>query len=161
MAKTFNVLTDAREEWFTPPSIIKALGKFDLDPCAPVNRPWDTAAKHLTVQDDGLNAPWEGRVWLNPPYGRKTGDWLYRLSQHGIGTALIFARTETQFFHDYIWNSPTAVAIFFFKGRLRFYTVDGKMGETAPAPSCLVAYGHKDAEALWNSGLDGRFLALV
>jgi hypothetical protein len=32
------------DEWLTPPGILKALGQFDLDPCAPVNRPWDTAA---------------------------------------------------------------------------------------------------------------------
>lgn len=48
------------DEWLTPPEIIKALGAFDLDPCAPVVRPWGTAARHYTVQDDGLALPAEG-----------------------------------------------------------------------------------------------------
>lgn len=55
------------DEWLTPPEILRALGEFDLDPCAPVVRPWETAARHYTVQDDGLALPWEGRVWCNPP----------------------------------------------------------------------------------------------
>ena len=49
--------------WLTPPGIIKSLGEFDLDPCASLNRPWDTAKKHYTVEDDGLTKPWAGRVW--------------------------------------------------------------------------------------------------
>lgn len=40
------------EEWLTPPHIIKSLGPFDLDPCSPVVRPWDTATKHLSKEDD-------------------------------------------------------------------------------------------------------------
>lgn len=55
------------DEWLTPPALLRALGQFDLDPCSPVVRPWDTAAQHYTVQDDGLSLPWAGRVWLNPP----------------------------------------------------------------------------------------------
>ena len=34
------------DEWLTPPYIIEALGRFDLDPCSPINRPWDTATIH-------------------------------------------------------------------------------------------------------------------
>jgi hypothetical protein len=46
--------------WLTPPHIIQALGSFDLDPCSPLNRPWDTAQKHYTIEDDGLTSPWGG-----------------------------------------------------------------------------------------------------
>lgn len=58
-----------KDEWLTPPEIIKALGQFDLDPCAPVVRPWDTAERHYSIKDNGLMLPWSGRVWCNPPYG--------------------------------------------------------------------------------------------
>jgi len=27
------------------------MGKFDLDPCSPIKRPWDTAKKHYTELD--------------------------------------------------------------------------------------------------------------
>lgn len=36
---------------------------------APVVRPWDTAAKHYHVHDDGLAQPWHGRVWLSTQEG--------------------------------------------------------------------------------------------
>ena len=49
------------DEWLTPPEILAALGSFDLDSCAPVNRPWATAARHYTVADNGLAMPWHGR----------------------------------------------------------------------------------------------------
>jgi hypothetical protein len=57
--------------WLTPPAIIEALGgasSFDLDPCASSDRPWPTARRHYTVEDNGLILPWFGRVWMNPPY---------------------------------------------------------------------------------------------
>lgn len=57
----------------------------------------------------------------------------------GGGIALVFARTETAAFHEHVWNK--ADAIYFLKGRIRFFNVNGKIGGSAPAPSVLVAYG--------------------
>ena len=101
--------------WLTPPEISRQLGNFDLDPCfLPEDiRPWDTATKHYTEEDDGLAQDWVGRVWLNPPYGKETTFWLDKMAKHNHGTALIYARTETKWFHDYIWNKATA--LFFLK----------------------------------------------
>ncbi len=156
----FNSNTENKDEWLTPPEIIKALGTFDLDPCSPLDevRPWDTATRHLTTKDNGLVRPWEGRVWCNPPYGKETFDWINKLSFHGNGIALIFARTETKGFHREIWEK--ADGIFFFKGRLCFYHVDGKKGGTANAPSCLVAYGKENVASINNSNLDGKLISL-
>lgn len=61
--KDFNIRTSGHDEWLTPPEIIKALGTFDLDPCSPIHRPWPTATNHYTVENDGFNLPWYGRVW--------------------------------------------------------------------------------------------------
>ena len=136
-----------KDEWLTPPDLVQLLGPFDLDPCAPVRRPWDTAAKHYTVLDDGLLQPWRGRVWMNPPYGPETGKWLAKLARHGDGVALIFARTETKMFHEHVW--PRASALLFLRGRLSFYNVDGTPGKgSAGAPSVLVAYGGGYADRL-------------
>ncbi len=156
--KNFNTNTENKDEWLTPPYIIKALGSFDLDPCSPINRPWDTAKNHYTVLDDGLRLPWDGRVWLNPPYGRETFNWIARLSEHKNGIALIFARTETKGFHEYIWDR--AYSVFFFKGRLKFYHVDGTRGASANAPSCLVTYSFEDNLAIKRSGLKGKCVCL-
>jgi len=73
------------DEWLTPPEIVRACGQFDLDPCAPIVRPWDTAARHFTVEDDGLAQSWDGRVWCNPPFGREAIKWLRRMAEHGNG----------------------------------------------------------------------------
>jgi hypothetical protein len=136
-----------KDEWLTPPAIIKALGAFDLDPCAPISRPWDTAAQHFTILENGLAQAWHGRVWMNPPYGREATHWLNRLVAHGNGIALIFARTETQMFFDHVWNY--ADAVFFFEGRLHFHHVDGRCAAANPgAPSCLVAYGANNRLAI-------------
>lgn len=147
-------------EWYTPSYIINSLGIFDLDPCAAPkeHRPFETATKSYTITDDGLKQAWEGRVWLNPPYGELTKHWLKRMSEHSNGIVLIFARTETKMFFDYVW--PYAKAFFFFKGRIKFLNHIGKTGP-AGGPSVLIAYD-KDStintDALKNCKLPGQFL---
>lgn len=143
--------------WLTPPAIMAQLGPFDLDPCAPVTRPWPTADVHFTVDDDGLSMSWSGRVWLNPPYGRQTGQWLAKLADHGHGMALVFARTETEMFVREVWNR--ASALLFIDGRLHFHHADGSRAKgNAGGPSVLVAYGDEDARLLKDSGIAGAFV---
>lgn len=129
------------QDWITPRALLEAVGPFDLDPCASESQPWPTAARMLTVRDDGLKCEWGGAVWLNPPYDtRVIGQWLGRLAAHRSGLALIFARTETAWFHDHVWRK--ADAIYFLRGRLNFYTPQGvRSAFNSGAPSCLVAYG--------------------
>lgn len=148
------------DEWLTPPHILEALGAFDLDPCSPVDRPWPTAARHLTVEDDGLTAEWGlgERVWLNPPYST-LDPWMRRLAAHGTGTALLFARTETRWFFAHVWRMATAVL--FLEGRLTFHRLDGTSspaGHNSGGPSILVAYGPRDRDALLGCGLPGAFV---
>lgn len=149
-----------KDEWLTPPELIKALGEFDLDPCHPINSPWPIAKNYYTLLDNGLIQQWEGRVWLNPPYGKETGTWLNKLAAHEAGgIALIFARTETQMFFDYVWKKATA--LLFLKGRIFFHHVSGeKAAHNGGAPSVLVAYGKANAEILRNSGIEGAFMEL-
>lgn len=153
--------------WLTPPHIIAALGTFDLDPCAaPEPRPWPTAREHWGPADTPLMRAWRGRVWLNPPYGQKgvIGPWMRRLADHGIGTALIFARTETALFHETVWQRATA--LLFLAGRLTFHRADGSLPKSgngsgnAGAPSVLVAYGMADALRLAECSLPGAFVML-
>lgn len=146
-----------KDEWLTPPEILRALGPFDLDPCAPIVRPWDMAAKHYTIEDNGLNQPWEGRVFCNPPYGRDTGRWLARCADHGNAIALIFARTETEDWFAHIWAK--AHAILFLRGRLHFHHANGiRAAANAGAPSALIAYGEINALSLATCGIRGRFI---
>ena len=148
---------DNKDEWLTPPYIFEALGHFDLDPCQPMNPPWFIADSFYNIELDGLARPWHGFVWCNPPYGKQTPKWLAKMAEHNNGIALIFARTDTRMFHDYVFNAD---AILFLKGRLSFYDVTGKKGGTAGAPSCLVAYGAEAVNRLISCGLKGRLVML-
>ena len=151
--------TRTNDEWLTPPEMIRALGEFDLDPATPVQRPWPTAKRHLTAEDNGLVQPWEGRVWLNPPYGNLTFKFIARLAEHGDGIALIAARTETRGFFAHVW--PRANALLFLKGRVRFYHLTAKLGrKDCGSPSVLIAYGARNVEALKTCGLDGALVCL-
>lgn len=155
--KNFNTNTDNEETWLTPPYIVEALGEFDLDPCTQPEgeRVFNTAKKHYSLEDgDGLSLPWEGRVWLNPPYGRKTFDWLHKLSKHESGIALIFARTETKGFHREIWEK--AHSVFFFEGRIKFGNKKGEFKNTANAPSCLVSYSAEDTVKIIMANRSGK-----
>jgi hypothetical protein len=151
--------TDSHDEWLTPPEIVKALGDFDLDPCAPVNGPWRLATQIFTKADDGLAQEWSGRVFCNPPYGTQTRKWLNRCARHGNAVALTFARTETQMFFESVW--PQAHAVLFVEGRIKFIYVSGERSRSpAGAPSILIAYDEANADALEKSTIRGKFIRL-
>ena len=149
--------------WITPTFIIDAVGgsdSFDLDPCAADRQPWPTARHSYTRADNGLKQRWFGRVWLNPPYtNREIVTWMGRLALHGNGTALIFARTETEFFQKHVFGA--ADGLLFLKGRLNFHNEDGVRGANAGAPSVMCAYGGENVERLAASDLNGEFVPLT
>lgn len=124
-------------EWATPQDFFDKLDKefnFNLDPCA-------TTANHkcqmwFNREEDGLSKSWDNlRVFCNPPYGREIGKWVKKASEArgGIVVMLIPARTDTKYFHEYIYNKTE---IRFIKGRLKF---DGYKS-CAPFPSCIVIF---------------------
>lgn len=147
------------DRWLTPTPIVTALGRFDLDPCG---APGHTLAAETWTPEagiDGLARDWTGRVFLNPPYGRETATWLAQLAEHGTGTALVFARTETSTWFEHVW--PEASAVLFLRGRLHFLHPDGtRAAHNSGAPSALIAYGSHDAEALAESALEGHYVRL-
>ena len=145
------------EVWLTPRYILEPLGDFDLDPCAATSRPWPTARKHYTKEDNGLLLPWEGRVWCNPPYGLQAAKWLQKCAAHKNAIALVFARTETAMFFDWVW--PHASALLFIRGRLHFCHANGiRAKANSGAPSVLIAYGEENAGILRSSGIRGAFV---
>lgn len=135
-------------DWYTPPWIFECMGiTWDLDPCQPPEGiPWIPTLCRYSLAENGLTAPWFGRVWLNPPYGKHTGNWLAKMHEHRNGIALVFARTDTYWFHDYV---AKADAILFLKGRIAF--VDG-LGVTggggAGCGSMLIAWGEQNVAVL-------------
>ena len=64
--------------WLTPTPVVQALGEFDLDPCGAPDHDLARRTYLLEHGEDGLVLPWEGRVWLNPPYGAEAYPFLER-----------------------------------------------------------------------------------
>lgn len=157
MNTLFEISPNRKDEWLTPPQIVKSLGPFDLDPCSPINRPWPTAHTHYTVEDNGLTKSWFGRVWCNPPYSN-IGVWLKKCAYHNNAIALLFARTDTKDFFAQVWNK--ADSVFFLAGRLKFYHSSGIIAGNAGAPSVLVSYGEQNTQAIEKSGLSGKHVRL-
>ncbi len=166
MTKAFSHenLSDANggtDVWITPKYILDALGApeaFDTDPCAAVKQPWPTAKAGITEETDGLTSSWYGNVWLNPPY-KGAEAWLRRMSLTKNGIVLIFARTDTKAWHDYIF--PHATSILFLKGRVKFHRESGELGKTGSgSPSVLIAYGEDNHERLKNCGLEGKLIRI-
>lgn len=145
------------DDWLTDPSIIKALGHFDLDPCTPEVMPWTTATRRYTKKENGLISPWEGRVWLNPPFSKQAEFWLLKMKDHQNGISLVAARTETKWFKATVWDH--ANSIFFFYHRLYFYTPAGIRNKiNFGSPCVLVSYDESNSESIASSGLRGKHL---
>lgn len=144
----------------TPKWLIDALGPFDLDPCAATERPWDCASRNYVEADDGLALPWEGVVWLNPPFDRyQVGKWIQKLSEHGSGIALVHARTEAAWFRP-IWE--TNDYLLFLDRRIKFCRVDGsEQPANSGAPVVLAAFGEEAAKRLVISDLSGALVRNV
>lgn len=135
-------------EYYTPEWLHEALGlEYDLDPCSPLAGPvpWSPARRHYTIEDDGLKSPWVGRVFCNPPYGLQMWRWLEKMDTHRNGMFLIFARTDTDWFHRYV---ARADAILFLEKRIRFVNREGIPYGSPGSGSMLVAWGPECVEAL-------------
>jgi hypothetical protein len=138
----------AGDEWFTPRELIERLGPFDLDPATSEDRPWDTAAHHLTA--GGLEAPWSGFVWLNPPYS-DIRPWLAKLSEHkGGGIALVPAATGAVYWQLHVY--PYKPTLHFLSGRPRFVRADGSTPGPAAFYCVLIGYGATARERLKRLG---------
>jgi hypothetical protein len=147
--------------------MLKLLGSFDLDPCAAKDRHWDVAEANYTLDDDGLQKPWKGRVWLNPPFGKGLDKWIAKLAEHGNGLGILPLRsTDANWFHDAIWG--TAGAVLFLRGRVRFYTLEGEESGPCPHASLLIAYGARNVASLQKAAREpsrplfsrGKFIVL-
>lgn len=135
-------------EYYTPKHIFDMLGVvFDMDVASPLEGPlpWIPAVRHLTSKEDGLASPWVGFVWCNPPYGKETIKWLKKMSEHKNGIALVFARTDTNWFHNHV---TTADAILFLNKRIKFVDRDQNEGGSPGCGSMLIAWGEEGTKTL-------------
>lgn len=76
-------------------------------------------------------------MYCNPPYGREITKWVKKAAEEDALTVMLIpARTDTRWFHDYIYQKRE---IRFLKGRVNFG--DGTGG--APFPSMIVIFDNR------------------
>lgn len=138
------LMTSNTDEWKTPTAVLervlRAFPVIDLDPCAErANVKNVPAATHYTIDDDGLEYGWQGRVFANPPYSRvQAFADKVALEAGNIAEAIVLvpARTETRW-----WRVIPASVVCFFDGRLRFIPENGEAKGAATFPSAALYVG--------------------
>lgn len=153
-----SLLSSVKMDYCTPKDFFDRLDQefhFALDAAAT-----EKSAKcpvYFTPETDGLGSSWSeagGPVFCNPPYGRKLGKWVQKAYEEAkSGTTIVLlipARTDTSYFHDYIYGRAE---VRFIRGRLVFVDEDGKpctdakgRAMPAPFPSMVVIYNGRRNE---------------
>ena len=130
-----------KNNWATPQWFFDKLDAefhFTLDPCSDDHN--HKCEKYFTEKQDGLKQSWSDEiVFCNPPYGRVIGKWVKKCFEEvycgscKCAVLLLPARTETMWFHDYIYHKAE---VRFIKGRIKFEgaTVN------APFPNMVVVF---------------------
>ena len=137
------------DDYYTPEWVFDALGlEYDMDVASPPEPlEWIPAKRRLTMEDDGLTTPWEGRVWMNPPYS-KPGPWVEKFMAHGNGVALLPFSNSNWF--RAVWARPDIPIAVSVHAAMRF------VGGGIPLPTFFMALGDECIEALPNVGVVRR-----
>jgi DNA N-6-adenine-methyltransferase (Dam) len=156
MARNPSLYTSITNEWYTPQCYVEAaralMGAIDLDPasCECANKAVG-ATCYYDETVNGLQHPWVGKIWLNPPFGRLGSSrqrgqvelWIkkllyeYRLQHVTEAVVLVNSMTYKRWF-DPLWEHP----ICFISTRLAFYNEQG-VGGRSPHGSAIVYMGNQ------------------
>jgi phage N-6-adenine-methyltransferase len=128
------------DKWATPPQVVETLasefGPFDLDPCCEEH----TAKAPTFYTEGGLERPWFGRIFLNPPYSNPR-PWLDRAIQakadgHTV-VAVLPACTDTRWFHEAVLGHAE---IRFLRGRIKWLGWSGTPIGSPKSPTIIAIY---------------------
>lgn len=141
------------DEWYTPPEIIaavRAVMPIELDPASCYEAQQIIRADlYFDAKMNGLHPMrrWQGRVYLNPPYGDQIAKWIERLvaeykSTHVVeAIALVPARVDTAWYR-LLREYPRCHVT----GRVQFWNeanpIDGQR-TGAPFPSAVFYLGNR------------------
>lgn len=137
------------DDYYTPAWVFERMGiEFELDVASPPGGiPWIPAKRFYTMADDGLSQPWEGRVWMNPPYS-DVEPWVDRLIAHGNGIALL--PYVKAFWRIKVWEAADGIGELHDVDRVKFMR-GGKPTEIM-FPTFFAAFGAQCVEAISRLG---------
>lgn len=154
-------------EWYTPPEYIEAaravMGSIDLDPAtSDIANQTVQASHYYTVEMNGLEKPWFGNVWMNPPYSSdKIGAFIDKLvierPNYDSAIVLVNNATETAWFTKMI---GIASAVCFPHGRIKFIDTQGK-SSGAPLQGQAVLYIGNSVDRFCDEFAEFGWLAVV
>jgi hypothetical protein len=132
-------------EWYTPKKIVEAarlvMGGIDLDPATSNEAQKIVQANEFYTSQTGhaLTSPWQGRVFLNPPYAQPLcSQFITKLiSEKGVTQAVVLVNnaTETQWGQALLQWCNVAC---FPTGRVKFWHPDKT---AAPLQGQMICYG--------------------
>jgi phage N-6-adenine-methyltransferase len=137
-----------RWDEFNP--ISDRFGGFTLDVAAAAHNA--KCDEFYTIEDDGLNQPWHGRVWCNPPYsdlnawvGKAWAEWSYCET---IVMLVPANRTEQKWWQEHVEPHRRAgrLTVEFLPGRMRFdrpNAIIGPKGDRPPFGCALLIWENK------------------
>lgn len=139
------------DDWWTPQwlfDLLHAEFGFQTDVCASLAN--HKCNHYYTREQNGLAQQWIGTCWMNPPYGRSSGDapigrWIEKAYESALAgatvTCLVPARTDTSWW----WEFCIRGEVRFLPGRLRFSDADN--GATFPSAVVIFYPGAPDERA--------------
>jgi phage N-6-adenine-methyltransferase len=142
-----------QNDWRTPRKFLEAarsvMGEIDLDPASSAEANETVkASTFYTEADNGLEKPWKGRVWLNPPYGGDARLFVERLLREyqvgNVTTACLLVNshpTETKWF-QVLFAHP----ICFVHGRIDFGGPSREVSTTSTHGSAIAYLGEHEAK---------------
>jgi hypothetical protein len=146
-------VADTTNDYYTPPWIFEAAGLiFDIDVAAPVDPARRTcpARRYLTPVEDGLTEPWDGLVWMNPPYSN-ISPWVDRFAAHKSGLALLPVLKQCLWMGVLLRSADGLALVSAYFGR-----PDGRPGKPS-FPLMLAACGPEAVDALGRVAMADRY----
>ncbi len=149
--------SSASVEWYTPAVYLQSVrdffGEIDLDPASSTIANETVQAKEIyTANDNGLTLPWNGRVFVNPPYGVESGQSVAgqfcckAIEEHAAGNAsevIILVNSV----HSQKWQAPLYdYAVCFVDHRIKFVKGDGGENENPTFQNIFVYLGPRKEE---------------
>ena len=146
---------EGADDYASPPSLwrplARAVGGFDVDPASGAEST-PIAETRFTRDENGLEQPWQGDVWLNPPFGdapstgpSKREKWLTKARNEANRdavrsvTVLLPVDTSTQWFHNHVVEAP--VLCLMGPGRLEFEGEKPEDTGNTSFATCIAVFG--------------------